>query len=134
MHLSQKLSTSVNFFPKTRRFRVLFSSRFQSLLSSTSIGGVNPESIFNLIEPRGPQCQVNAFNAKSAVFIQFLFSRKAAMLISIDEVAQNYLKVSRSTVYRLIEEGAIQMVHVRGCARIPLSSLERYVKRIAGGF
>lgn len=56
------------------------------------------------------------------------------MLISIDEVAQNYLKVSRSTVYRLIEDGEIQMVHVRGCARIPLSSLERYTKRIAGGF
>ncbi len=134
MHLSQKLSTSVSFFPKTRRSHEAVSSKTVTSLRSISPRGVIPEQSYSLIEFRGPQCQVNAFNSKSAVFIQFLSSRKAAMLISIDEVAQSYLKVSRSTVYRLIEDGAIQMVHVRGCARVPLSSLERYVKRIAGGF
>jgi excisionase family DNA binding protein len=134
MHLSQKLSTSLSFFTKTRRSHGAASSKTIALLRSISPRGVFPEPSDPLIEFRGPQRQVNALNAKSAVFIRFLLFRKAAMLVSIDEVAQNYLKVSRSTVYRLIEDGAIQMVHVRGCARVPLSSLERYVKRIAGGF
>lgn len=75
----------------------------------------------------------SAKSAKSANPIN-PFSERAEMLISIPEAARDYLHVSRSTVYRLAEEGAIQIVHVRGSARIPVRSLEAYVESLCGGY
>ena len=41
------------------------------------------------------------------------------MLLNLsDEVARDYLRVSRSTVYRLIEQGELRSVKVRGCTRV----------------
>ena len=48
---------------------------------------------------------------------------------SIPEVAKNHLKVSRSTIYRLIESGDLKLVHFRGCARITAASLDAYCAR-----
>lgn len=48
---------------------------------------------------------------------------------SIPEVANDYLKVSRSTVYRLIETGDLELVHIRSCARITATSLKSYCAR-----
>ncbi|WP_264785153.1 helix-turn-helix domain-containing protein [Aquiluna sp. KACHI24] len=72
-------------------------------------------------------------NAKSAIPVN-LFIERAEMLISIPEAARDYLHVSKSTVYRLVEQGAIQVVHVRGSARIPIKSIEAYVDSLCGGY
>gem|GEM_PF-4892910 len=50
--------------------------------------------------------------------------------LSIPEAARDYLKVSRSTVYRLIDGGDLQLVHVRGCSRIPAQSLYDFMEKI----
>ena len=53
--------------------------------------------------------------------------------------AQAELGVSRSTVYRLIEAGELDRVHVRSLARVTRRSMDRYVShqievgRISGG-
>lgn len=72
-------------------------------------------------------------HAKSAIPVN-LFIERAEMLISIPEAARDYLKVSRSTVYRLANQGAIQIVHVRGSARIPIRSIEAYLEALCGGY
>jgi excisionase family DNA binding protein len=46
------------------------------------------------------------------------------MLLRIQEACQ-YLAVSRSTLYRLIEEGKLKRVYLRGAPRITESSLVR---------
>ena len=45
---------------------------------------------------------------------------------SIPEVAREHLNVSRSTVYRLVEAGELELIHIRSCARITAASLNRY--------
>jgi len=50
--------------------------------------------------------------------------KKKQMLRSIQSAA-DYLSVSRSTVYRLIEEGKLKRVYLRGAPRITESSLVR---------
>lgn len=55
------------------------------------------------------------------------------MFYSIPEVASDYLKVSRSTVYRLIEAGELELVHIRTCARITAESLDSYCARRRNG-
>ena len=44
---------------------------------------------------------------------------------SVDEVAE-YFSISVRTVYRLIEEGELSRVKIRGCLRIPLGEINRY--------
>ena len=55
------------------------------------------------------------------------------MLLTVPEVAKDHLKVSRSTVYRLIRNGELQSVKVLGCTRIAPTELERF-ERMIGGF
>ena len=52
------------------------------------------------------------------------YQRKIQMLRTIQSAA-DYLSVSRSTVYRLIEEGKLKRVYLRGAPRITESSLVR---------
>ena len=54
--------------------------------------------------------------------------RGNAMLRNIKETGA-YLSVSRSTVYRLIKDGTLQVVYVRGLPRITQQSLSE----LAGG-
>lgn len=49
-------------------------------------------------------------------------------LFTINEVARDYLKVSRTTVYRLIAEASLETVEVRGCRRVTKDSLSKYVE------
>jgi len=51
--------------------------------------------------------------------------------LRIDEVAQ-YLGISRRTVYRLIEEGALAAVKIRGCSRVHWEDLHRFEEELNG--
>ena len=57
--------------------------------------------------------------------------RNTQMLKSIQS-AGDYLSVSRSTVYRLIQEGKLQRVYLRGAPRITEKSLARLAGEIDG--
>ncbi len=54
------------------------------------------------------------------------------MLLTIEEVARDHLKVSRATVYRLIRAGELKSSKVLGCTRISTQELERFEKMIGG--
>ena len=54
----------------------------------------------------------------------------AEKLLNIDEVAAT-LNVSRRTVYRLIAEGKIRALKIRGSTRVHPSNLDLYVRRAA---
>ena len=47
----------------------------------------------------------------------------------VDEVA-DYFNVSVRTIYRLIEEGELARVKIRGCLRIPIWEIERYKEKL----
>jgi len=51
--------------------------------------------------------------------------RKKKQMLRTIRGAGDYLSVSRSTVYRLIEEGRLKRVYLRGAPRITESSLVR---------
>jgi excisionase family DNA binding protein len=67
-----------------------------------------------------------AIDAVACLPNQLLSQGISMIYYSIQEVAKNHLKVSRSTIYRLIESGDLKLVHFRSCARIPASSLDAY--------
>lgn len=132
--LSQKLSTSLLETLKTQ-WRVEVTNLkmrrgYRYLASSVDL--IEREVETELLAARE---QILAFlpHAKSAIPVN-LFIERAEMLISIPEAARDYLKVSRSTVYRLANQGAIQIVHVRGSARIPIRSIEAYLEGLCGGY
>ena len=131
--LSQKLSTSTLKTSKNhRRFelpRLCRTPKYTYLASHADL--IEREVSFRFLLAG---CSPSAFmpSAKSANPIN-PFSERAEMLISIPEAASE-LRVSRSTIYRLAEEGAIQIVHVRGSARIPKKSVELYVESLCGGY
>lgn len=52
--------------------------------------------------------------------------RPAPLLLTIPQAA-DLLAVSRSTVYRLIDDGRLETVHVRGIRRIRPAALQRCV-------
>lgn len=52
--------------------------------------------------------------------------RQAPLLLTIPQAAQT-LAVSRSTVYRLIADGALETVRVRGIRRIRPTAVQRYL-------
>ena len=61
---------------------------------------------------------------------QLIKTQGTAMIYySIPEVAKDHLKVSRSTIYRLIQSGDLKLVHFRTCARITADSLDAYCDR-----
>ena len=50
----------------------------------------------------------------------------ARMLYTVNQVATDHLQVSRATVYRLIRNGEIKAVKIRGCTRISLHEISLY--------
>ncbi len=50
-------------------------------------------------------------------------------LVTIDRAA-GLLGIGRTTVYKLIGEGELPVVHVRRAARIPVEAIDAYVKRL----
>jgi excisionase family DNA binding protein len=54
------------------------------------------------------------------------------MLLTVEEVARDHLKVSRATVYRLIRAGELRSSKVLGCTRISVQELERFENMIGG--
>jgi excisionase family DNA binding protein len=70
-----------------------------------------------------------AINAVACLHRQLKSQGKSMIYYSIPEVAKEHLKVSRSTIYRLIESGDLKLVHFRTCARITASSLDAYCAR-----
>lgn len=61
-----------------------------------------------------------------------LLSLRKNMLLTIEEVAKEHLKVSRATVYRLIRRGELRASKVLGCTRIDPKELARYEQMIGG--
>ena len=51
---------------------------------------------------------------------------KISLLLTIPESAES-LRVSRSTVYRLVAEGQIETIFVRGVRRVRPEALKRYI-------
>ena len=49
--------------------------------------------------------------------------------LRVDEVA-DYFNVSTRTIYRLIEEGELPRVKIRGCLRIPIWEIEKYEEKL----
>jgi excisionase family DNA binding protein len=47
----------------------------------------------------------------------------------IDEVAE-YFCISVRSVYRLIDEGELKRMKIRGCIRVPFREIERYEKEL----
>ena len=58
--------------------------------------------------------------------------KSGQMFYTVTEVAKDHLKVSRATVYRLLNQGHLQGVKLRGCTRITSAELERF-ERMMGG-
>lgn len=48
----------------------------------------------------------------------------------IDEVA-GYFAVSDRTVYRLLDDGDLQAIRIRGCRRVSLEEIRRFEERLA---
>jgi excisionase family DNA binding protein len=56
-------------------------------------------------------------------------SKPTKQYFRIDEVAE-YFSISVRSVYRLIDDGELKRMKIRGCIRIPLSEIERYEKEL----
>ena len=98
MHLKQKLKQEIN-------LALFRKACFGPLLSDTARGWYSTQ------KDNRREC-INEYQ------------RKTQMLRSIQSAA-DYLSVSRSTVYRLIEEGKFKRVYLKGAPRITESSLVR---------
>ena len=61
-----------------------------------------------------------------------LLRKVGQMFYTVSEVAKDHLKVSRATVYRLLNQGHLQGVKLRGCTRITSAELVRF-ERMMGG-
>ena len=47
----------------------------------------------------------------------------------VDEVAA-YFAISTRTVYRLLEDGALQTIRIRSCRRVALAEVKRFEKKL----
>jgi excisionase family DNA binding protein len=47
----------------------------------------------------------------------------------IDEVA-DYFAISERTVYRLLEDGALQTIRIRSCRRVALEEIKKFEERL----
>ena len=59
-------------------------------------------------------------------------ANKPLDLLTIPETAQ-CLRVSVRTVFRLIQDGELKPVRIRGCTRLAASELAHVVDRASGG-
>ena len=62
----------------------------------------------------------------------FSIRKELNVFYTVSEVAEDHLKVSRATIYRLLRQGELQGVKLRGCTRITSAELERF-ERMMGG-
>ena len=99
MHLKQKLKQKIN-------LALFRKACFGPLLSDTARGWYSTQT-----ESKREECTNVPIEGEN-------------MLRTI-RGAGDYLSVSRSTVYRLIEEGKLKRVYLRGAPRITESSLVR---------
>lgn len=52
----------------------------------------------------------------------------SGILLTVGEAAAK-LHVSTRTVWRMVADGELKMIHIRGCARVYLRSVEEYLKQ-----
>lgn len=126
------LSNLFSIFPKETTDLSLHSRVFASHNVSTSLSSHSGQRDISLREVAADSFREEAQPAIDAVAClpnQLLSQGISMIYYSIPEVAKNHLKVSRSTIYRLIESGDLKLVHFRSCARIPASSLDAYCAR-----
>jgi excisionase family DNA binding protein len=127
-HLSNLFST----FPQKTRNLSLHSRVFALHNIDTSLSSSSGQRDVSLREVAADSIREEAqpaFDAVACLPNQLLNQGISMIYYSIPEVAKNHLKVSRSTIYRLIESGDLKLVHFRSCARIPASSLDAYCAR-----
>ena len=128
----------------------------QKIQTDLGHAGVRSRDVENLFEYTGPQSNKHKTTHPRNYVVEFLNflptensqprekerrwsvkcekKRKVGqMFYTVTEVAKDHLKVSRSTVYRLIRSGELQSVKVLGCTRITPIELERF-ERMIGGF
>ena len=110
MILKQKLKQKINLALSTHRF---------------------PNALFGGLERKlnGITRQQKMRKGKGCTYVRL--SQGRAMLRNIKETGA-YLSVSRSTVYRLIQEGKLQRVYLRGAPRITEKSLSRLAGELDG--
>jgi excisionase family DNA binding protein len=58
-----------------------------------------------------------------------VLSKPIKQYFRVEEVA-DYFSISVRTVYRLIDEGELKRMKIRGCLRVPLWEIERYEKEL----
>ncbi|HVE46909.1 MAG TPA: helix-turn-helix domain-containing protein [Acidimicrobiales bacterium] len=59
-------------------------------------------------------------------------SRGVVLLVTVSEAAR-ILRLGRSKTYELIAAGALEVVHIGRCCRVPVDSVEAYVDRLRRG-
>jgi excisionase family DNA binding protein len=53
------------------------------------------------------------------------------LIFRVDETRlADYFSISVRTVYRLIDEGELKRMKIRGCLRVPIWEIERYEKEL----
>ena len=62
----------------------------------------------------------------------FSIRKEPNVFYTVREVAKDHLNVSRATIYRLLRQGELQGVKLRGCTRITSAELERFERMIGG--
>jgi excisionase family DNA binding protein len=127
-HLSNLFST----FPQKMPDLSLHSRVFALHNIDTSLSSSSGQRDISLREVAADSFREEAQPAIDAVAYlpnQLLRQGISMIYYSIPEVAKNHLKVSRSTIYRLIESGDLKLVHFRSCARITSASLDAYCAR-----
>ena len=124
--VSKKVSTNLN-----KCLKNCFSGRQEPAYTvNTSLDyfpGLRELSLRELREEQQARCY-KAQTAKPASTRKFLSTRGLALkLLTINEVSSSVLNVSRSTVYRLIDQGKLHRIRIKGCVRITSKSLESYL-------
>lgn len=59
-------------------------------------------------------------------------SRGVVLLLTVSEAAR-MLGLGRSKTYELIAAGALEVVHIGRCCRVPVDAVEAYVDRLRRG-
>ena len=127
-----RFSKMFSTFPQNTSLLSLHSQHFGLHNMNTSLSSSSGQRDISLREVAADSFREEAqpaFDAVACLPNQLLHQGISMIYYSIPEVAKNHLKVSRSTIYRLIESGDLKLVHFRSCARITAASLDAYCAR-----
>ena len=81
-----------------------------------------PANVSGIVEPEPGLTMLNTFEG-TILSNNYLTSEPLPALLAVGQVARDVLGVSERTVYRMIEDGEISAVKVRGALRINRDAL-----------